>query len=334
MVGISLSSTDLKKLFDILGLTDNQSKVYLILLSAGTSTLGQINQLTGLNYLEVQEALEVLIGSNFVGQIQGKVGRYYSKEPFLKSFLLAYDPITLVSISTASKRNLNNLSKKMLSNIDSIISEVEGTIDTEKITNLKNLKQEISENFSQVSSDIDQEISALSFSIKEMKARLNYLLELSKGMKFSSEKFASLLATDIVHGEAALIVLLKDMTLRTKASLTILMPQPAVQTLVAASKLTAIARRRTIIVGDFNKIPKTILRKILDSGVRLRQMEVDFWACIRDSEELMICPLPDNPAKEGFVGITSINERLVQFFNREIMSYTTKGRDLILSDFN
>ena len=92
MVGLKISSEEIKEIIPILGLADDdQGKVYLSLLSLGTATLGQISILSGLDYLKTQEALQVLVGSKLVKRIPGKVGRYIALEPFLKSFYPA-DP--------------------------------------------------------------------------------------------------------------------------------------------------------------------------------------------------------------------------------------------------
>lgn len=104
MVGINLTSEELQTIFDILGLNKNESQVYVSLLSLGTLTLGQISQLTGLNYIQTRDAIEVLIGGSYVDWTPGKINRYFAREPFLKAFLLAYDPLTLFSIVILLKR--------------------------------------------------------------------------------------------------------------------------------------------------------------------------------------------------------------------------------------
>ena len=85
MVGLKISSDEIQEIINILGLTEEQGKTYLALLSLGTATLGQISLLSGLDYIQTQEALKLLIGSNLVKRIAGKVGRYVALEPFLKT---------------------------------------------------------------------------------------------------------------------------------------------------------------------------------------------------------------------------------------------------------
>jgi hypothetical protein len=59
MVGINLTSEELQTIFNTLGLNENESQVYVSLLSLGTLTLGQISQLPGLNYIQARDAIEI-----------------------------------------------------------------------------------------------------------------------------------------------------------------------------------------------------------------------------------------------------------------------------------
>jgi len=181
-----------------------------------------------------------------------------------------------------------------------------------------------------VEQQLEHEISALSYSIKEMKQKLTKISELSQAVGVSEVTDTSYLSSDLVIGETAIIMMLRDLTLRAKASLTILMPRPELQTLIAASKLPT--RTRISIIGDFRKVPESTLKKILSSSnVRLKQLDtVDFWGCIRDSEELLVCPEPKNPEKEGLIGVFTTNDNLVELFTQELMTYTTRSREIVL----
>ena len=139
----------------------------------------------------------------------------------------------------------------------------------------------------------------------------------------------SLLDSDLVIGEPAIIMLLRDLTLRTKSSLTILMPRPELQTLISASKLPF--KARVSIIGDFRKVPKATINKILaSSNVRLKQLDgIEFWGCIRDAEELLICPEPVSLGKEELIGVITTNGNLVDLFSQEIITYTTKSREIL-----
>ncbi len=201
------------------------------------------------------------------------------------------------------------------------LDELNSTLNrTEKILNTQIMK---------IDQQLEQEISALTFSIKEMKRRLDKISELSRSVGISDID-SSFLSSDLVIGETAIIMLLRDLTLRAKASLTILMPRPELQTLIAASKKPT--RIRISIIGDFRKVPESTLKKILSSAnIRLKQLDtVDFWGCIRDTEELLVCPEPKNPDKEGLIGVISTNENLVELFSQELMSYTTRSREIVL----
>ncbi|MFX0122826.1 MAG: hypothetical protein ACFFAE_04255, partial [Candidatus Hodarchaeota archaeon] len=201
-----------------------------------------------------------------------------------------------------------------LDELNSILNRTEETVNTQIM---------------KINQKLEQEISALTFSIKEMKQRLNKISELSRLVGISDIE-SSFLSSDLVIGETAIIMMLRDLTLRAKASLTILMPRPELQTLVTASKLPT--RTRINIIGDFKKVPESTLKKILSSAnVRLKQLDtVDFWGCIRDAEELLVCPEPKHPDKEGLIGVITTNENLVELFSQELMTYTTRSREIIL----
>ena len=180
-----------------------------------------------------------------------------------------------------------------------------------------------------IEKQLEREISALTFSIKEMKQKLNKISDLSRSVEIS-ERESSLITSDLVVGEPAIIMMLRDLTLRARASLTILMPRPELQTLKIASKLPM--KTRVTIIGDFRKVPESTLKKILSSAnLRLKQLDtVDFWGCICDTEELLVCPEPKNIEKEELIGVITTNENLVELFSQEIMTYTTRSREIVL----
>ena len=326
MVGIIITSEELQTMFDILGLNENQSLVYMSLLSVGSLTIGQLSQLTGLNYIQVRDTMEVLIGGDFVDWTPGKINRYFAREPFLKTFMLAYDPITLLSIRDAAKKRIERIESDFNSKIQPMFDHVSNgdRVSLQDVCDLiKNIMDEQQK-------QIDNEISALTFTIKEMKNRLNFLFQLSRKIEVSSTQDISGLTTDLLFGETTFLLMLKDMTSRTKASLTVLMPHPEIQTLIATSKLSPPVRTRTLIIGEFSKCPKNILKKVTAAGVRLKQASVDYWGCIRDNEEVLIGPLPQSSEGEELVGIISTNPTMVRFFAQQIGTYTTRGHDLVI----
>lgn len=323
MVGFILTSDELQNLFDILGLNENQSLVYLSLLSMGTMTVGQISQLTGLNYIQVRDAMEVLIGSEYVDWTPGIISRYFAREPFLKTFLLAYDPLTLISIRKTTKKRFDKIERDLEQRIQAKQRKISG----EMLTDIQDILNLIKNGLDQHHSEMENEISALTFTIQGMKKRLKLLFQLSRKISASPSKDISSITSDLIFGETTFILLLKDLTSRAKASLTILMPHPEIQTLIATSKASLPVRTRTLIVGDFSKVPKSIINKVLSSNVRLKQALVDYWGCIRDNEEILIGPLPQTQEEE-LVGIVSTNPTMVRFFSQQIGSFTTKGHDL------
>ncbi|MFW9903324.1 MAG: helix-turn-helix domain-containing protein [Candidatus Thorarchaeota archaeon] len=314
MVGIILTEDELQTIFDILGLNENQSLVYMTLLSLGTLTLGQISQLTGINYIQVRECMDVLIGGEYVDWTGGKINRYFAREPFLKAFLLAYDPITLISIRDTTQKKIETIKKEFQTRINDqmALQEIQDLIKTQQ-------------------KHIENEISALTFSIREMKRRLDILFQLSRKVSASTTKSVSGLTTDVIYGETTFILVLRDMASRAKVSLTLLMPYPEIQTLITTSKLSLSVCTRTLIVGNFNKVPKNILNKVLASKIRMKQSTVNFWGCVRDNEEVLIGPAPEvGEEMDELIGIISTNPMMVRFFGQQISSLTSKGQDLKL----
>ncbi|MFX0087442.1 MAG: helix-turn-helix domain-containing protein, partial [Candidatus Hodarchaeota archaeon] len=174
------------------------------------------------------------------------------------------------------------------------------------VSSLNKVQEIFNKNVVEYEKKLENELSALTFSIKEMKQKLNRVFESSRLLEYSDVD-PSLLTTEIVIGEPSIIMLLRDLTIRAKSSLTVLMPRPELQTMIAASKLPM--KTRISIIGDFRKVPESTLKKVLSSGnVRLKQLEpIEFWGCIRDAEELLICPEPKDPEKEELLGIFTTN---------------------------
>lgn len=265
---------------------------------------------------------------------------YLEKETAFGSKKISFDAVLdkIDKISAHSNSELKSVLDKVsdLENTFSIyFSEMNVFIasfaDTQlgKFNSILNKTKEIlNAQIIKIGQQLEREISALTFSIKEMKQKLNKISDLSRSVEIS-ERESSLITSDLVVGEPAIIMTLRDLTLRAKASLTILMPRPELQTLVIASKLPI--RTRISIIGDFRKVPESTLKKILSSAnLRLKQLDiVDFWGCIRDAEELLVCPEPKNIEKEKLIGVITTNENLVELFSQEIMTYTTRSREIV-----
>ncbi len=197
------------------------------------------------------------------------------------------------------------------------------------ISTLNNAREIMNNRIKDFETKSKNEISALTYSIKEMKAKLSKIIESSRLKEYSGID-STLLTSDVVIGEPSIIMLLRDLTVRAKSSLTVLMPRPELQTMIAASKLPF--KTRVSIIGDFRKVPESTVKKILSSGnVRLKQLDgIEFWGCIRDAEELLICPEPKIPEKEELIGVITTNENLVELFSKEIITYTTRSREIVI----
>ncbi len=198
-------------------------------------------------------------------------------------------------------------------------------------SNLNETHDIISTYLESTEAQMEREISALIYSIKQMKQKLSKVISAMSSVDITDID-PSLLDSDLIIGESVIIMLLRDLTMRTKSSLTVLMPRPELQTLRVASKLPF--KARVTIIGDFRKVPKTTLKKVTaSSNLRLKQLDgIEFWGCIRDAEELLICPEPKNPEAEELVGVITTNENLVELFTQEIITYTTRSKEILPSD--
>ncbi len=198
-------------------------------------------------------------------------------------------------------------------------------------TNLNETREIISRHLEKTETQLEHEISALIYSIKQMKQKLSQVISAMNSVDITNID-PSLLDSDLIIGESVIIMLLRDLTMRTKSSLTVLMPRPELQTLRVASKLPF--KTRVTIIGDFRKVPKTTLKKVtVSSNLRLKQLDgIEFWGCIRDAEELLICPEPKNPETEELVGVITTNQNLVDLFTQEIITYTTRSKEILPSD--
>lgn len=251
----------------------------------------------------------------------------------LEDFLLKIDDLAL-----KVRTNMKGISKEVITletTSDSFFQEISSFIGKYAEKQLTTFTNYLSESLKAMNdylegfdTQTENEISALMFSIKEMRQKLELVSAAVKSIDIS-QLDPSLLDSDLVIGEPAIIMLLRDLTLRTKSSLTILMPRPELQTLISASKLPF--KTRVSIIGDFRKVPETTINKVLaSSNVRLKQLDgIEFWGCIRDAEELLICPEPMSPGKEDLIGVITTNGNLVDLFSQEIITYTTKSREIL-----
>jgi hypothetical protein len=240
-------------------------------------------------------------------------------------------PISELSSMFSQVDGLQKSFNQYISGFHAFISNFAETQHKKFAEALDKAKKPFDSQIRSIENQLEQEISALTFSIRQMKQNLNKIVQTSQLPDVSGID-PTLLSTDLVVGEPVIIMLLRDLTVRAKTSLTILMPRPELQTLIQASKLPY--RTRVSIIGDFQKVPRSTLKKILSAGnIRLKQLDgVDYWACIRDTEEMLICPEPQDPMKEELIGVISTNENLVELFSQEVITYTTRSREILLQN--
>jgi hypothetical protein len=60
----------------------------------------------------------------------------------------------------------------------------------------------------------------------------------------------------------------------------------------------------------------------------MKQTSLDYWACIRDKEEVLIGILPMS-SEEEVIGIFSTNPTVVKYFSQQVSFFTSKGEDIV-----
>jgi hypothetical protein len=139
------------------------------------------------------------------------------------NFLLKMD-----NLGQKVRTDTNEISKETINletSLDSFFKEISSFVDKYAEKQLITFTNYLSESFKTMNdylersdNHIENEISALMFSIKEMRQKLELVSSAVKSVDIS-ELDPSLLDSDLVIGEPVIIMLLRDLTLRTKSSL-------------------------------------------------------------------------------------------------------------------
>ncbi|MFW9993719.1 MAG: helix-turn-helix domain-containing protein [Candidatus Odinarchaeota archaeon] len=357
LTGIKIPDKQLQRLSQILGLTAEQAKAYLGLMNLGTGTLGQVSTVSGLDVITTGVAIKDLLDQGFVVEIPGIIKRYLFQQPFLESFVLAYDPITLMELKKQIDKRLSSsvdilddremFDKFMLSNIKTVREEmlenVQGDLRSEaekfievaskKLVDISYMvmkeKQDKTKKLLEKSKgEFDVTVLSLVEKIKETRATLREVLLASRSLEIPSE-----FSTDVLYGESSIILMMRDLITRTKRNLAIIMPQPELRALMIAAEISKKnSSIRINVTGDLAKTPKSILKKILsESNIRMKQYpEIEFWCVIRDNEEMIFAPHVESTADDtnNMIGIISQNESLIQLIQGQVQGYAIRGSDL------
>ncbi|MHA2296427.1 MAG: helix-turn-helix domain-containing protein [Candidatus Hodarchaeales archaeon] len=354
MTGITISEEQLQKLSDILGLTKEQIKVYIGLMTLGSGTLGQVSTVSGLDVMTADMAIRDLKDQGFTKEIPGIIRRYVFQEPFLQSFILTFDPITILGLKKQIDKRLSS-SLDILDNkemFDKFMSSNIKPVREELMTNVQEGYKEDAEKFLDGASkklidicymileenqkkskklldksrkEFDVTILNLVEKIKETRSTLRQIFLASRSMEIPGE-----LSTDVLHGESSIVLMMRDLITRTKRNLTIIMPQPELQSLMKAAELSVKNPSvRINVTGDLAKTPKSILKKILaESNIRIKQYpEIEFWCVVRDNEEIILAPHVEDTEKT-MIGIISQNNELIQLIQGQVQGYGIRGTDL------
>ncbi len=387
---MELDASERKTVSDILGLTEEQSRCYFAALNLRFGTLGEISQLSGVNVMEAARSLEILESQNLVRRLPGIISRFMPFLPWLRTFFLTYDPITLVTVGKQFQDNFRRSTDKVNEVLGSLKEEVpqlvtnlqesfeelfselhhdvtellkiinaasetlpvEGKIEVQtlastlnsrfekvseewlaRIDRLKNetnpsiierivsAEKEATDLFIGFTSEVNNALSAITFTVKEMKNNLKLVMDkVEEGQKAPFE-----LKTDTIVGESAILLLMRDIIKRTRNSLLVIMPEPELQSIMLAVKLPP--KVRSTLIGNFIKMPSKLQQKVIESPARLRQIEnVGFWAILRDQEEILIAPVAEQG--EEFVGITSEDQAIIRMFSEQISSITIRSKEI------
>lgn len=388
---MEINDSEKDKVAQILGLTDEQAKVYFAALNLRFGTLGEISQLSGINIMETARSLEILDSQNLVRRIEGKIiSRFMPFLPWLRTFYLTYDPITLVSVGKQFQENfrrstdnvstvlgsikndipalLTNLQESFellfeelhrdVSELLSIIGEASEAFPESEKEELKNLAETLNSRFQKMSeewltridslgtetnpeivqkieeaekeardlfigftSDVSNALSAITFSVKEMRGNLKMVMtavERSQDVSFVRK-------TDTVVGEGAILLLMRDIIKRTRNSLQVVMPEPELQSIMLVAKLQP--KVRSVLVGNFSRMPAKMRQTVIDSPAKMRQIEgVGFWGVLRDQEEILIAPAVE-PGNE-FVGIASEDDAMIRMFSEQMSSIVIRSKEI------
>ncbi|MFX1535430.1 MAG: helix-turn-helix domain-containing protein [Promethearchaeota archaeon] len=181
--------------------------------------------------------------------------------------------------------------------------------------------------FDNINVEFSNAVSGAIFKMKETNTTLRDVWEMARAYNIPENT----VQTDVLVGESAVVMMMKDMIQRAQRSLMIVMPKPDLQSLILVSRLPA--RIRVDVVGDFRSAPKKILRKVLEANVRLRQNDnPEFWVTMVDQAELLIAPgVGEDEDEESFSGMVTSATKMITLFSGAIRNLTIRAREVSLS---
>lgn len=357
MVGFQLNSEESKKILELLGIGDVQLQVYLGLIAIGSGTLGEISIISGIDILQTRQALNELEKQNYINSVhtETSITRYIALEPFLKGFYITYDSMTLATMRDRLKEKLdkeislieetsvfeNYIIKEMEKLKDESLKEANDLIKDElnlfynkaigKITKLSVMSlgdahRRTGKILRSSAEETSRTIDLLIENIKEVRQKLKIIFDTSHEVKLPDS-----FNTDVLIGESSVGLIMRDLITRAKTSLFILMPQPEIQSIMLIIKaLKQNPRLRITVIGNLVDCSKAILNKLLETSARVKQFDdTDFWAVVKDSEELVFAP-EKKSSEEEMIGLISHNEGLVNLISGQMQSFSIKAKDIKL----
>ena len=362
MVGIILDAEKVAKISTYLKLSDNSTKVYLVMLNIGSGTLGQLSLLTGFDPITAATSLDELRVRGLVKAIPNTITRYYCLEPFIEAIIQSIDPEAYHTITEMIENRLKRVPLSVVDDLnrfqiylgsalekkkDEVLAQYVDKIDdntwhmiekilkeanNETATNVFNIVKDIEERAKkELSTIIKKDIQPIIALLEETRSQLKMVFEGSReiitNIDFSNE---------ILYGESAILSMMKDMIIRTQSTLLITMPKPELQSLNLISDIIAKKSVRITITGNLEKVPKSILAKLslpnAAGTVQLKQNdEVKDWGVIKDNSELLLAPeVPQNEMMLGMwiLGTNTSSEEIIRQISGEIRTIITHGKTM------
>lgn len=359
MTGFQTNLDELKKLEVFLSLNQEELRIYNGLISLGSmATLGQISTVTGVDIVASSGLLDSLVGRGYVKRVPGPISRYYALEPFLDTYIQLFDPkgfASLIDKITGSlktspisliddqemfykylEENLNKRKDELLGSVElsqenhKLVDEVLRTTVKELSDTAFSITQDMEKRarkiLSRSANSFQKDVKILFTSIAETRRSLNRLFDLSRTFQVDSGY-----ATDVLIGESAVLVAMKDIITRCKSSLLVFMPLPEIKSLMGIIELSNHRLVKIEVVGKLANAPPTILDKLRSEGIaiKLSQSEdVDFWALVMDDSELLLAPQPPADSDLLMTGVYTTHAQLISLITDHLRKFQMRGRPL------
>nr|MDO8118326.1 helix-turn-helix domain-containing protein [Candidatus Sigynarchaeota archaeon] len=276
------------ELFNRLGFSEDEVKVYIGYLGMPQATVSQIMSLLEMDYDKVKAITDKLEKEKFLKKIEGIIERYVPLEPYfnlnIKQSKFFRDEISLIKDNVLADQSAK------YDDLDAIASKAK--------KNMNNREQDI----------IDDAIQRVKDSIADFTLTfMNKIDDAFALAETTEEKFSEVqsaakavrpidpIKTCFLIGKAGLITYLKDVIWRTKSSIIIVTPTvvPEILELLAQVAYERKTQKFFLVTHWDLDTYGDIVRKLSALGnLQCRQLKAigEYWAVTRDAEEIMLAP--------------------------------------------